>query len=105
MANAPRGSGGRILFAECDPFRALQACFEGVRVETVMSEIDIFVSSTGVITLDHMKKLNEITVVGNTGHFDNEIDFAGSGDVFDTYRGRKAGFSGFPRLPDLLGFP
>ena len=70
MANALRGSGGRILFAECDPFRALQACIEGVRVETVMSEIDIFVSSTGVITLDHMKKLNEIKLVGNTGHFD-----------------------------------
>ena len=79
MANALCGSGGRILFAEFDSFRALQACFEGVRVETVMSEIDIFVSSTGVITLDHMKKLNEITLVGNTGHFDNEIDFAGSG--------------------------
>ena len=43
-----------------------------------MSEIDIFVSPTGIITLDHMKKLNEITLVGNTGHFDNEIDVAGS---------------------------
>ena len=47
MANALRGSGGRILFAECDPFRALHACFEGVQVETVMSEIDIFVSLNG----------------------------------------------------------
>ena len=43
-----------------------------------MSEIDIFVSSTGVITFDHMRKLNDITLVGNTEHFDNEIDFAGS---------------------------
>ena len=43
-----------------------------------MSEIDIFVSSTGVITLDHMRKLNDVTLVGNTEHFDNEIDFAGS---------------------------
>ena len=56
-----------------------QACYKAVQVETVMSEIDIFVSPTGIITLDHMKKLNEITLVGNTGHFDNEIDFAGSG--------------------------
>ena len=49
-----------------------------VGVETIMSEIDIFVSSTGVITLDHMRKFNDITLVGNTEHFDNEIDFAGS---------------------------
>ena len=41
-----------------------------------MSEIDIFVSPTGVITVDHMKKLKHIAFVGNTGHFDNEIDFA-----------------------------
>ena len=51
----------------------------GVQVETVISEIVFFVSSTCVITLVHMKKLNEITLVGNTGHFDNEFDFAGSG--------------------------
>ena len=51
-----RGSGGRMLFAECVPFCALQACYdEGVPVETVMSEIDIFVSPTGIITFDHMK--------------------------------------------------
>ena len=51
----------------------------GVQVETVMSEIVFFVSSMGLITLVHMKKLNEITLVGNTGHCDNEFDFAGSG--------------------------
>ena len=45
-----------------------------------MSEIVFFVSSTGVITLDHMKKLNEIVLVRNIGHFDNEIEFPGSED-------------------------
>ena len=44
-----------------------------VQVEIVMSEIDIFVSSMSIITLDHMKKLKNNTFVGNTGHFDNEI--------------------------------
>ena len=66
-----------MLFAECGPFCALQACCEGVQVEIVMSEIDIFVSSMSAITLDHMKKLKNNTLVGNTGHFDNEIDLAG----------------------------
>ena len=63
-----------MLFADCNPFCALQVCFEGVQVETVMSEIDIFVSSTGITTLDHIKKLTNNTFVGNTGHFDSEID-------------------------------
>ena len=58
-----------------------------VGVETVMSEIDVFVSSTGVITLDHMRKLNDITLVGNTEHFDNEIDLVGSED----FRWRRLG--------------
>ena len=57
---------------------ALQACSEGLQVEIVMSEFDIFVSSMGIITLDHMKSLKNITLDGNTGHFDEEIDLAGS---------------------------
>ena len=72
------GSGGRILFAECDYLCALQACYEGVQAETVVSEIDIFVSSTSTITLDHNKKLKNNTFVENNGHFDNEFDFAGT---------------------------
>ena len=44
-----------MLFAECGPFSALQACYEGVQVEFVMSKIDIFVSSISFITLDHKK--------------------------------------------------
>ena len=66
-----------MLFAVCAPFWALQACSEGVQVEIVMSEFDIFVSSMSIITLDHMKSLKNITLDGNTGHFDEEIDLAG----------------------------
>ena len=52
------------------PF-APRACYESVQVETVTSELDIFFSPTGVITLDHKKKLKDNTFFGNTGHFDN----------------------------------
>merc|ERR1712147_215768 len=62
---------------------ALQACMEGYEVTTiekVVGEIDIFVSTTGnfnIITLDHMKKMKNNAIVGNIGHFDNEIDMEG----------------------------
>merc|ERR1711997_60712 len=62
---------------------ALQACMEGFQVvtlESVVGEIDIFTSATGnfdIITLDHMKKMKNNAIVGNIGHFDNEIDMAG----------------------------
>merc|ERR1711943_173706 len=61
----------------------LQACMEGFQVaalETVVGEIDIFTSATGnfnIITLEHMKKMKNNAIVGNIGHFDNEIDMAG----------------------------
>merc|ERR1712054_335453 len=82
-AFALRGSGGRVLVTECDPICALQACMEGFQVvtlEDVVGEIDIFTSSTGnfnIITLEHMKKMKNNAIVGNIGHFDNEIDMAG----------------------------
>merc|ERR1740130_884180 len=82
-AFAMRGSGARVIITECDPICALQACMEGFQVATmddVVSEIDIFVSTTGnfnIITLDHMKKMKNNAIVGNIGHFDNEIDMAG----------------------------
>merc|ERR1712113_476634 len=66
-----------------DPICALQACMEGFQVvtlEDVVGEIDIFVSTTGnknIIKLDHMKKMKNNAIVGNIGHFDNEIDMAG----------------------------
>merc|ERR1711985_159775 len=78
-----RGQGARVMIAEIDPICALQACMEGYQVvtlEEVVGEIDIFVTTTGnfnIITLDHMKKMKNNAIVGNIGHFDNEIDMAG----------------------------
>jgi len=82
-AFALRGGGARVLVTECDPICALQACMEGFQVvtmEDVVGEIDIFTSATGnfnIITLEHMKKMKNNAIVGNIGHFDNEIDMAG----------------------------
>merc|ERR1712125_266081 len=82
-AFALRGAGARVLVTECDPICALQACMEGFQVVTMeqsVAEADIFVSSTGnfnIITLEHVKKMKNNAIVGNIGHFDNEIDMAG----------------------------
>merc|ERR1711894_668083 len=82
-AFALRGAGGRVMVSECDPICALQACMEGFQVVTldsVVGEIDIFTSATGnfnIITLEHMKKMKNNAIIGNIGHFDNEIDMAG----------------------------
>merc|ERR1712146_251742 len=82
-AFAMRGAGARVLVTEIDPICALQACMEGFQVvtmEDVVGEIDIFTSATGnfnIITLAHMKKMKNNAIVGNIGHFDNEIDMAG----------------------------
>merc|ERR1711912_100004 len=82
-AFAMRGAGSRVLIAEIDPICALQACMEGFEVTTlerVVGEMDIFVTTTGnfnIITVEHMKKMKNNAIVGNIGHFDNEIDMAG----------------------------
>merc|ERR1712060_665772 len=79
-AFAMRGGGSRVMITEIDPICALQACMEGfqvVKMESVVGEIDIFVSTTGnkdIIKLDHMKKMKNNAIVGNIGHFDNEIE-------------------------------
>merc|ERR1712187_299086 len=79
-AFAMRGAGARVLITEIDPICALQACMEGfqvVTVESVVGEIDIFTTTTGnfkIITLEHMKKMKNNAIVGNIGHFDNEIE-------------------------------
>merc|ERR1712151_468572 len=70
----------RVMITECDPICALQACMEGFQVVTldsVVGEIDIFTTTTGnfkIITLEHMKKMKNNAIVGNIGHFDNEIE-------------------------------
>merc|ERR1712166_1695722 len=82
-AFAMRGCGARVFVTEIDPICSLQACMEGFQVTTldaVVGEIDIFVSCTGnfkIITLEHMKKMKNNAIVGNIGHFDNEIDMDG----------------------------
>merc|ERR1712199_123978 len=82
-AFAMRGCGARVIVTEIDPICALQACMEGFQVaalESVVGEIDIFVSTTGnfnIIRLEHMKNMKNNAIVGNIGHFDNEIDMAG----------------------------
>merc|ERR1711953_1508410 len=68
------------MVTEIDPICALQACMEGFQVvtlESVVGEIDVFTTTTGnfkIITLEHMKKMKNNAIVGNIGHFDNEIE-------------------------------
>jgi adenosylhomocysteinase len=82
-AQSLRGQGARVLVTEIDPINALQAAMEGyqvVRLEDVVATADLFVTATGnvdVITVDHMRKMKDCAIVGNIGHFDNEIDMAG----------------------------
>jgi adenosylhomocysteinase len=78
-----RGQGCRVIVSEIDPICALQAVMEGYEVkpiEDVIDQADIFITTTGnkdVITVDLMRKMKDKAVVGNIGHFDNEIDMAG----------------------------
>ncbi|MFW6206003.1 MAG: adenosylhomocysteinase, partial [Gemmatimonadota bacterium] len=80
---ALRGQGARVIVTEIDPICALQAAMEGYEVRTledVVETADIFITATGnkdVITVDHMARMKDKAIVGNIGHFDNEIDMAG----------------------------
>ncbi|HJU73109.1 MAG TPA: adenosylhomocysteinase, partial [Gemmatimonadaceae bacterium] len=82
-AQALRGQGARVVVTEIDPICALQAAMEGYEVNTidnVVETADIFITATGnkdVITVDHMARMKNKAIVGNIGHFDNEIDMAG----------------------------
>ncbi|HEU5421530.1 MAG TPA: adenosylhomocysteinase [Streptosporangiaceae bacterium] len=82
-AESLRGQGARVIITEIDPICALQAAMDGfqvARVEDVVETADIFVSATGnfhIITAEHMSRMKHQAIVGNIGHFDNEIDMAG----------------------------
>src|SRR3989475_2861966 len=82
-AQALRGQGCRVIVTEIDPICALQAAMEGYQVATideVVETADIFITATGnhnIITVEHMKQMKDKAIVGNIGHFDNEIDMAG----------------------------
>jgi len=77
-----RGQGARVIVTEIDPICALQALMEGYEVKTledVVADADIFVTTTGnkdVIRVDHMARMKHNAIVGNIGHFDNEIEMA-----------------------------
>jgi adenosylhomocysteinase len=82
-AESLRGQGARIVVTESDPICALQAMMEGYDVDTlddVIGRADIVITTTGnkdIVTLDHMKRMKHQAILGNIGHFDNEIDMAG----------------------------
>ena len=86
-AESLRGQGARVIVTEIDPICALQAAMEGYQVTTlddVVDTADIFVTTTGnrdVITAEHMTRMKHQAIVGNIGHFDNEIDMAGLAKV------------------------
>ena len=82
-AQSLRGQGCRVVISEIDPICALQAAMEGFEVkpvEEVVSEADVFITATGnrdVLTVELMSSMKDKAIVGNIGHFDNEIDMAG----------------------------
>ena len=82
-AESLRGQGARVLVTEIDPICALQAAMEGyqvVRLDDVLETGDIFITATGnkdIITAADMQRMKHLAIVGNIGHFDNEIDIAG----------------------------
>jgi adenosylhomocysteinase len=82
-ADSLRGQGARVIITEIDPICALQAAMEGYQVITLEEALpyaDIFVTTTGnkdIIRADHMAQMKHQAIVGNIGHFDNEIDMAG----------------------------
>ena len=86
-AESLRAQGARVVITEIDPICALQAAMQGYEVrklESVLADADVFITATGnkdIITADHMKQMKHQAIVGNIGHFDNEIDIAGLGDL------------------------
>jgi len=82
-AESLRGQGARVVVTEIDPICALQAAMDGYQVATIedmVGQADIFISATGnygIITADHMAAMKHQAIVGNIGHFDNEIDMTG----------------------------
>ena len=82
-AESLRGQGARVVITEIDPICALQAAMQGYEVRTleeVLETADIFITTTGnkdIITAAHMARMKHQAIVGNIGHFDNEIDIAG----------------------------
>ena len=91
-AESLRGQGARVVITEIDPICALQAAMDGYQVATledVLGVADIVITATGnkdVVTVDQMARMKHQAILGNIGHFDNEIDMAG----LESYDGRRA---------------
>jgi len=91
-AESLRGQGARVIVTEVDPICALQAAMQGYEVNTlerVVDKADIFITATGckdVLTAEHMGHMKHQAIVGNIGHFDNEIDMAGLTELSDVQR-------------------
>jgi len=91
-AESLRGQGARVIVTEIDPINALQAAMDGYevsRLEDVIERADIIITATGcydVVTVDHMKLMKHQAILGNIGHFDNEIDMAGLAGLPGTTR-------------------
>jgi adenosylhomocysteinase len=108
-AASMKAAGARTIVTEIDPICALQACMEGFQVATlddVISTGDIFITTTGnksIIMAEHMAKMKNNAIVGNIGHFDNEIDmaglFKGAGIVRQNIK-PQVGMSPSPKPPD-----
>ena len=87
-----RGQGARVIVTEIDPICALQAAMEGFEVTTlerVLDTADIFITATGnhgIISAEHMGRMKHGAIVGNIGHFDNELDMAGLARMSDVQR-------------------
>jgi adenosylhomocysteinase len=85
--DALTGQGARVIVTEVDPICALQALLEGhqvARLDDVVAQADMVITTTGnkdIITVDHMARMKHQAIVGNVGHFDNEIDMAGLASV------------------------
>jgi adenosylhomocysteinase len=91
-AESLRGQGARVIITEIDPICALQAAMQGYEVTTlerVLDRADIYITATGnkdIITAEHMARMKHNAIVGNIGHFDNEIDIAGLNRMSDVVR-------------------
>ncbi len=91
-AESLRGQGARVIVTEIDPINALQAAMDGyevARLEDVIERADIVITATGcydVVTVEHMKRMKHQAILGNIGHFDNEIDMAGLAALPDVTR-------------------
>jgi adenosylhomocysteinase len=86
-AEALRGQGARVIVSEVDPICALQAAMDGfevARLEDVVGRADFFITATGnrdIVRVEHLSRMKDKAIVGNIGHFDNEIDMAGLAQV------------------------